>query len=253
MIVDGEYLDSGCRNHRSIPELEGDTVRLSSGSYLFPRVSDRRRHHQLHFRARGLTAPDAQFRTNSTGTLTHSGQTPVAGLTLGPHRVIDSHPIISNSYAKRRRIVREFDLYLRSRSVPKRVCQCLAGNVVRFVLYGRLENLRSSDDFQGEARRMILCQLFSTLGQPFSELVFIGRSAAKVSNALPCFAQDFIGAVEHAIDHLSERILRRHVLGHTLHTQCDALEPLQEGIVQLTCDALSLLHLRLATHVQSTL
>src|SRR5262249_6892195 len=97
--------------------------------------------------------------------------------------------------------------------------------------------------FQGEARSMILRQIVPTLRQTLSELALVGRATAKLANALPCFAQDFVGAVEHIIDHLSEGILRRDFLGDPLHTQCDALESLQERIVQLTCDALSLLHL----------
>src|SRR6516165_1822352 len=101
-------------------------------------------------------------------------------------------------------------------------------------MYGRLEPLRSSDDLQGEARSMILCQLLSTRRQTLRKFVLKGRPPTKIANAVPCFAQDVIGAVEHLFHHLSEGISYRDVLGHALHPQCNALEPLQQRVMQFS-------------------
>src|ERR1700756_5459355 len=80
---------------------------------------------------------------------------------------------------------------------------------------------------------MVLRKFLPMLCQAIGKLIFMARSPAKIANTLPRFAHHFVAAVEHLFHHLSKRILNWHILGHTLHSQCDPLKPLQECIVQL--------------------
>src|SRR5262245_50937674 len=127
--------------------------------------------------------------------------------------------------------------------MPEGVGQCLSGNGVRLVLYCRPEHLRRSNDGEREAGSVILRGLLSTLGQAINELAFIRRAAAEIANAVPRFPQDLIGALEDVVYRCSARIMIGYALGNTLHAECDALEALQERVVQLPCDALPLFHL----------
>src|SRR5262245_127075 len=208
--------------------------RLSDGPSFLPAGKRSNLYHKLNFRAGTLATPDIQFRANCTGAFAHSGQPPVVRLTVGRYRFVDSHSIISNSYAKGGSGVGDLGLYLRSGRMSKSVCDGFSGNSVSLILHRGLESFRFTNDCDGKGGSVIFRKLLSTSGQALRKLTSIHRASAKVVNAVPCFAQDFIGAIEHLFHHFANRILNGDVLGHALHPQRDALEPLQQRVVQFS-------------------
>ena len=188
--------------------------------------------------------PDLQLAAELPGSLAHAWNSPMPGLAVILHLLMDAHAVIANAEPHVAVIVGDFDLDLRRMGMLEGVCQCLSPNQVGLIGDSWVEGVLGSNNSKTERAAVLLPGFLAKCGQRLWQFVAGFLLLAQVANAFPPFDDYLVGTIEHALHHIVCRVLFRDSLHHRLKTQHEALKALQKRVVQLACDTLPLFHPR---------